>query len=247
MIAATALVHRRRQRAVLHVALTTLTSVALASTPVKVSDSPSGITQYVVPAGGDYAGQSLSRYTVAWWQWAFSIPKADSPLRDTTGKNCALAQSGDVWFLAGAFGGGKVRRTCTVPQGKALFFPVINTLFYARADRPSRCVDNTADAAINNDYLAYAQATLNGIEVPHVEVHRERSPDCFHLWSGENAKAYGSTGYPASTDGYWLMLRPLPPGDHLLTFRAQYNRPDERFGSMTQDIEYRLIVRAQDE
>ena len=36
------------------------------------------------------------------------------------------SQSGPVWFLAGTFGG-KAERTCTIPSGKAILFPPINT------------------------------------------------------------------------------------------------------------------------
>ena len=50
------------------------------------------------------------------------------------------------------------------------------------------------------------------------------------------------TGYPAATDGYWLMLRPLPVGTHTLKFQAQYQRTDEFLGSMAQDVEYQLLV-----
>jgi len=227
-------------------ALRPLLLVALAATltqtPAQTTDNADLWATYGVDVGGSYANLPLASYTAAWWQWAFSMPNADSPMRDVTGKQCALNQSGEVWFIGGAFGGGKVRRTCTIPHGKALFFPVITTIFYARPDTPSRCEDNTADAAINNDHLAYAEATLNGIAIPRMDARRERSPGCFHLFSGERAAAYGSSGYPAAVDGYWLMLRPLPPGDYTLKFRAQYHRPGERFGSMAQDVEYQLII-----
>jgi hypothetical protein len=217
-------------------ALVAFPSIAQTSAPAHPLDNPDWLVSHVVPAGGDYAGQPLGAYTAAWWQWAFSMPKEDSPMRETTGKNCALNQTGDVWFLAGAYGGGKVRRSCTVPQGKALFFPVINTMFY--------CAGATPAAATNNQHLAYAQATLNGVEIPGVEAHRERSPGCFRLPYEGNAKAHGSIGYPAATDGYWLMLRPLPAGEYLLKFRAKYDQPDEPFGNMAQDIEYRILIQA---
>src|SRR5215831_15880144 len=37
---------------------------------------------------------------------------------------------GIVWFLAGPFVGA-VTRTCTLPQGTALFFPIVNAAFGA--------------------------------------------------------------------------------------------------------------------
>ncbi len=51
-----------------------------------------------------------------------------NPVEDNTGKFCGLGQSGPVWFLAGTFGG-TVERTCTIPAGKALFYPLVNSIW----------------------------------------------------------------------------------------------------------------------
>ncbi len=69
-----------------------------------------------------------------WWQWAYAQPKPVNPVADSTGKHCALGQSGTVWFLAGTFfdpkePGPAVMRDCTIPAGKALFFPVLNSIW----------------------------------------------------------------------------------------------------------------------
>ena len=47
---------------------------------------------------------------------------------DTTGEFASLGQSGPVWFLAGTFGS-TVTRTVTIPAGKTLFFPILNTIW----------------------------------------------------------------------------------------------------------------------
>src|SRR6202043_2144227 len=72
--------------------------------------------------------ESLEQLTAEWWQWALSIPTSINPQLDTTGGNCMVGQRGSVWFLAGIFGGGSATRTCAVPEGTVLFFPVINTV-----------------------------------------------------------------------------------------------------------------------
>ena len=73
-------------------------------------------------------GQTYGRWAVEWWQWALGIPAAVNPGIDTTGANCAQRQVDKVWFLAGFFGSGPVVRSCTVPDGLSLFFPLI-TIF----------------------------------------------------------------------------------------------------------------------
>src|SRR5687768_9033242 len=64
-------------------------------------------------------------WTAKWWQWALSIPSSVNPAGDTTGQYCDQKQDGPVWFLAGTFGG-PAERTCTIPEGKAIFFSPIN-------------------------------------------------------------------------------------------------------------------------
>jgi hypothetical protein len=71
----------------------------------------------------------LAQLTAQWWQWAFSIPTAQNPIADPTGGSCMIGQRGSVWFLAGNFGGTN-KRTCSVPEGTTLFFPVINQAFF---------------------------------------------------------------------------------------------------------------------
>ena len=57
---------------------------------------------------------------------------------DDSGFDCSLGQHGPVWFLAGLanefedfdkFVSLAGERTCSVPRGKALFFPIVNAAF----------------------------------------------------------------------------------------------------------------------
>lgn len=75
----------------------------------------------------------LSQLSAEWWQWVYSIPQpytADAalsnPLLDTSGAYCMVGQRGAVWFLAGTGGSGQVKRSCSIPEGASIFFPVIN-------------------------------------------------------------------------------------------------------------------------
>ena len=79
----------------------------------------------VYPVGSKPYGLTYGDWTAKWWKWTISLPKNINPGGDTTGKDCALKQSGPVWFLAGTFGGAAIR-TCTIPAGKAIMLPLIN-------------------------------------------------------------------------------------------------------------------------
>jgi hypothetical protein len=77
-------------------------------------------------AFGDENSEFFAKLSAEWLQWALSIPASVNPQTDPTGDFAAVGQRGPIWFLAGKFGGGIATRSCSVPQGTALFFPVIN-------------------------------------------------------------------------------------------------------------------------
>lgn len=114
----------------------------------------------VVPRNKKTAGKSYTQWSNSWWQWVDSIPASVSPLPDGTGANCAQNQSGPVWYLAGSSDGVSHVRTCTVPAGKSIFFPLANgqedereaaidLAFFASADCPG-VFGSTVCATLHN-------------------------------------------------------------------------------------------------
>ena len=82
----------------------------------------------VLPPNSAPYGKTYGEWGAAWWQWAVSFPYEVNPVyNDPTGAFAGLGQSGPVWFLAGTSDATAVR-TCAVPPGKALFFPIINIM-----------------------------------------------------------------------------------------------------------------------
>ena len=59
-----------------------------------------------------------------WWNWTLSIPKGEHPRDDFTPEKCSANQGGPVWFLSDQLGG-REERTCTIPAGKAILFPLL--------------------------------------------------------------------------------------------------------------------------
>lgn len=65
------------------------------------------------------AGLTYGEWGERWWQWAFSLHHNDF-------SDCTENQTfSPVWFLAGTTGG-SATRSCTVPAGKNIMFPIIN-------------------------------------------------------------------------------------------------------------------------
>ena len=89
-----------------------------------------------VPLPGE--SEAYSTLSAEWWQWAYLSTNSAGDfitLDDATGEFCDLNQpEADTWFLAGIrsdgplAGTGPVSRSCAIPAGRRLFFPLLNSL-----------------------------------------------------------------------------------------------------------------------
>ena len=63
--------------------------------------------------------------------------------------------------------------------------------------------------------------------------------------SGETCAAMGDSTFvfPAASDGYWLMLNPLPPGLHTINFR--WDQQDYRLPDRHHLLDYGVVPKGQ--
>lgn len=190
--------------------------------------SPGGITAVstlnpgVYPPSAVPYGRTYGEWGDEWWKWVLGIPAADNPLLDDTGAKAGVDQSGPVWFLVGS-GGTSTERTCTVPAGKALFFPMLNWIGWIGTDADT--VEGLR--AIGKEFANHVtelEAVVDGTALQGLFNFRFHSPSSFYFTSVD---FLGTIGYPAGLDGvphesyaegFWVMLEPLPPGDHVIRF-----------------------------
>ena len=166
-------------------------------------------------------GLSFGQWTVRWWQWAHSAPKAVNPLLDDTGVNAGINQEGPVWFLAGTFGENKIpKRKCRVPREKAILFPVIN---YEMNELENPKIKTGPDLIRHviediND-ITIKEVTIDGQMVPIYRIQSD--PPIFSL-SINDDNCIGVSGgiTKAAADGYWVFLRPLSMGQHHIYFHG---------------------------
>jgi hypothetical protein len=198
-------------------------------------------------AVGDENSEFFAQLSAMWWQWALSIPTSVNPQTDTTGENAVVGQRGPIWFLAGIFGGvtTTVTRTCSVPPGTALFFPVINGVGINApvcGGPPESVNDVRKDAAMGVDGAAKLSVTLDGVAIkipPRVQskVFAVALPkeNVFKNVLGFSCLLPGIYS-PAAGDGFYVLLGPLSVGGHMLHFHAEQN------GKLSQDVTYNLTV-----
>ena len=203
----------------------------------------------VVPIGLTPGGQTYGRWAAEWWQWALGTPATTNPLVDTTGENCGVRQVDDVWFLAGSIVG-PVERACTVPAGKSLFFPLLNTAFFALLDDPPE--ERTEEFL--RDAVACAVPAEISLEIDGFEVKEDLTkfntsesgsqsplfnvqlpPD--NLFGVDESIVPELVFSPAAEQGYYAFIRPLSVGEHTIRFHAT-----GCFEGIEQDIEYILEI-----
>lgn len=199
-------------------------------------------------------GRSYARWSAAWWGWARSFPVAQTPSEPQNPVlegdpanflpvDCSRGQRGLVWFLAGT-PGGVLQRSCTIPRGRALFFPLVNGVFFnaytgatcsadAECGAGNACDDGRCreNASVDDKRGALAGlfdaacepiAILDGRPLVFDQVATVRAQSApFSSEAGPNDLLGGSDGDrdpEAISDGVWAMLPPLSSGVHDLRF-----------------------------
>ena len=157
--------------------------------------------------------RTYAEWTAEWWKWFLSIPTGNNPMNDPLGERCALGQQGPVWFLVGS-GGGKAERECTIPAGRAILIPAINVECSYAEDQSLRTDDDLrACATSDQDLVTETAATLNGSVL---QINRVQSPVFNLTFPVDNV--FGASVGPsqAVSEGFWVFLKPLPPGQYVL-------------------------------
>ncbi len=200
---------------------------------------PSAGNPGVAPTQSMPYGKSYSQWVAEWWKW--TIPKSLDQNPFAFGTDGAAGQSGPVWFIGGSFVEATVVRQLTVPAGKALFFPIINAECSTVEPPPfygGNEAELTACAKVFVDMGAGMGCELDGVALQNLEQYRCVSP-MFPFAAPDNNVMFvpGPVAGYSVGDGYYLMLRPLAVGEHVLHFTGSF--PDFNF---TLDVTYQITV-----
>jgi len=167
-------------------------------------------------------GKTYGEWSSAWWQWQeLNFPDFDFGVGPV---DCSQGQSGPVWFLAGT-GGGAADRRCQkqVPAGTHLFFPLINANIW-NDPPPAEPVSVEEKRVIMdglfsedppglfNSFACDLHSTLDGVPtVFSLPTARTQSPPFEYSGDPETV-----------SDGFWVMLDPLPIDDHVVHFTGAF-------------------------
>lgn len=180
----------------------------LAAVPAHGQGRPAPAVTLIAP-GKPVAGASQEEWSKRWWRWALSFDEDEGPLADPDGSDCALGQQGPVWFLAGTYGTARTVRSCRVPAGKTLFFPLVNTITLPPEDEEESCASLKRRAAQLTAAPAGLVLEVNGRRFKSLTAHRQATQRCFRMLDDDSL---------AAANGYYVAIGPLKPGRYTLNF-----------------------------
>jgi hypothetical protein len=165
--------------------------------------------------------------TAQWWQWILSIPADENPATDTTGEDCSQGDFGDIFFLAGTFGG-KAERECTITVGQDILIPISNTINIKTVPEDTR-ESLLARATEITDQTRNLKLIIDRNQVRNLESYRVTHSELFTFEAVENNvfQPFGLTAgsWVAVADGYWVLIEGLSAGEHTITVIGGANGP----------------------
>jgi len=209
--------------------------------PIDAQTDDAAANVQLFPSDSTPFGTPYNEWTSKWWVWLISVPVSESPAADTTGQYCARNQAGPVWFLAGTFQGSAVR-TCEIPASKGILFPVFN-VECSFAEYPNLKSDSELSQCARDaiDSVTFVQASIDGIQIQNIS--RIQSPPFDVTFTEQNIFGVQAGPTRAVSDGFWIFLQPLSPGNHQINFKgAVVDYTTTGTVSVTNDITYHLTV-----
>ena len=213
-----------------------LGNMALADSDADSDDEPDFFAPHSEPFH-----KKFRKWSAEWWQFVLSIPASENPLLDTTGERCVVGQRGPVWFLFG----GTATRTCSIPEGKALFFPVLNLADINVTTQTAE--ELRAEIA---PCLDLGAVTTLSVEVDGEPIEKlQKKPEKFRVRSVVFDITVPADGFldpgtysPVVDDGFYVMLKPLDVGEHTLHIIGATQGCPISGGPFAVDVTYNLTI-----
>jgi len=168
-------------------------------------------------------GKPYKYWTQKWWEWNLSFNASNHPNNNYTDE-----VDSPLWFLVQPWPkpDNKFERTCTIPSGKAVITATQSgdCNYGALETKTDEALVNCAK--IGNDYTI-VQVTVDNKTYKNYEKGRRVTSDFFNVTIiPENVMDYQNVGkFRAVVDGYYIFLKPLTPGKHVVYYKFSTSPP----------------------
>jgi hypothetical protein len=204
----------RRRLLVVTIGMVAVTAITVAQAAATANPNPG-----VLPPQANPFGNSYGQWSALWWQQALAVHEGAGSPFESGSVDCTSLGTGHVTFLVGT-AGGAVSRSCSLPTGTALLFPLINGECSVSEGNGTTEAELRACAGNQANLFTDLTATVDGRALSDLSSYRFQSP--LFTWTAPSNNVFGvpETAEPtlAVAEGYWVMLTPLPPGVHTISF-----------------------------
>jgi hypothetical protein len=207
----------RRRLPVVTIGMVAVTAITVAQAAATANPNPG-----VLPPQSHPFGMSYGQWSALWWQQAFAVHSGPGSPFEAGSVDCTSLGTRHVAFLVGTTqtSGNPASRSCTLPTGTALLFPLINGECSVSEGNGTTEAELRACAGDQATMFSDLTATIDGRALSELSSYRFQSP--LFTWTAPSDNVFGvpETAEPtlAVAEGYWVMLTPLPPGVHTISF-----------------------------
>jgi hypothetical protein len=206
-------------------------------TPIALTPAFAQQPFYVMEPFYSPGGLSYGDWAARYWENILSLPANLNPVNGNCqggllgGDNQPPNSTGlHVWFLPHTFDVNPITRSCNIPANKWLFFPLMTAIAYndARGVEPlpqlRLRISNVLDTVTSLTCVVDG-VVCSATYAVDLKSFRASSP-AFSINQANRKTALTPPGFTAApadgqlivTDGYWILLTPLPVGQHVVRF-----------------------------
>lgn len=191
----------------------------------------SDVANWLVPPYERVDEKDIRGHAEGFWRWLQGRDPKRHPALDRSGQFCAEGQSGALWFLAGGAAADRIERTCAIPFGSSIVVPVITALFPSNdlaTCKATAEVTKLAPYSMQNSFLE-----INGKRFDRLQGYSASQSNCAEAVVDGKPVAANSVWM-----GMWVPLRPLPRGEHTISFGGRVNAIN-----VDRQVTYKIVVR----
>jgi hypothetical protein len=219
-------------------------ALSLLLIPLFLNISNASTAFKIFPLDSKPYGMSYSDWSIKFWQWFYGIPMSPPPHPgdDPTGAACTKSQGGPVWYLSGS-SGSKQTRSCTVPYGKALLLTPID-VECSFAENPTLKTEGElrSCAKSDQDQVNSLKLIVDGVSLSNISKYRVASPIFNLTLPANNNLGLDPQVTESVSDGYWIILEPLPKGNHTIITSGAIIEPTGVY-SFVSDVTWKINIK----
>jgi hypothetical protein len=201
--------------------------------------------QIYPPSSSPY-GLSHKNWGIALWDWWLSIPKQIAPFPDPTkwAYDCFIGMGYPVAMLANPIiadiPSHTVTYNCDIPVNRAILVFGITEL--CNYDNTHKTDEDLRKCVVARNDWAKHQIVIDGKNVENVEQYRVTTDFYNMTFPKDNMFSLPAGTFRALLDGTWLMLKPLPVGDHKVEVHIVQIIPGQESENLFLNLIYKLHV-----